>query len=65
MIPFGAIFGLFLFTFTGAFYFALRGEEFATSVNTNNCSSEIDESCVHNVTTGESSSLDVFPHLTK
>ena len=65
MIPFGAIFGLFLFTFTGAFYFALRGEEFTTLVNTSNCSSENDGSCVQNVTTTDSSSLNLFPHLTK
>lgn len=66
MIPFGAIFSLFLFSFTGAFYFALRGEEFTTTVVTSsNCSSEIDdENCVQNVTTTESSSLNIFPHLT-
>lgn len=58
MIPFGAIFALFLFTFTGSFYFALRGEEIRTPVNTSDYSSE-------NVTSVESSSLSLFPHLTK
>ena len=68
MIPFGAIFSLFLFAFTGAFYFALRGEEFTTTIITaSNCSSEIDDDncCVQNVTTMESSNLEMFPHLTK
>ena len=57
MVPFGAVFSLFLFSFTGAFYFALRGEE----------SSEIDDEnfCAQNITTTESSSLDISPHLTK
>ena len=63
MIPFGAIFGLFLFTFTGAFYFALRGEEIRTQVNTSDCSSEREN--VENATTVESSSLNLYPHLTK
>ena len=69
MIPFGAVFSLFLFAFTGAFYFALRGEEFATTVvSSSNCSSEVDDetfTCVQNFTTVESSSLDIYPHLTK
>ena len=68
MVPFGAVFSLFLFSFTGAFYFALRGEEFATTVVTaSNCSSEIDDEnyCAQNVTTTASSSLDISPHLTK
>ena len=66
MLPFSAVFSLFLFSFTGAFYFSLRGEEFTTSVVTaSNCSSEIDdENCVQNVTTITSTSLDNFPHLT-
>ena len=67
MVPFGAVFSLFLFSFTGAFYFSLRGEEFTTSVVTaTNCSSEITDckDCVQNVTTIESTSLDNFPHLT-
>ena len=64
MIPFGAIFALFLFAFTGAFYFALRGEEVPISVNITNCSSEIDEDYTPNVTV-TSSSLDLFPYLTK
>jgi len=66
MIPFGAIFSLFLFSFTGAFYFALRGEESTTTVVTgSNCSSETDNGgCDQNVTTIELSSLDNFPHLT-
>ena len=67
MVPFGAVFSLFLFSFTGAFYFALRGEEFTTTVVTaTNCSLGIDdEVCIQNVTTVESSSLDIFPHLTE
>ena len=67
MVPFGAIFSLFLFAFTGAFYFALRGEEFtATIITASNCSSEIDDdNCIQNVTTTESSNLEIFPHLTK
>ena len=67
MVPFGAVFSLFLFSFTGAFYFALRGEEFTTTVVTaTNCSLEIDdEVCIQNITTIESSSLDIFPHLTE
>ena len=68
MVPFGAVFSLFLFAFTGAFYFALRGEEFATTVATgSNCSSEVDNenfTCVQSITI-ESSSLDAYPHLTK
>ena len=68
MVPFASVFSLFLFSFTGAFYFSLRGEEFTTRVVTaTNCSSsEItdDENCVQNVTTIESTSLDNFPHLT-
>jgi len=67
MIPFGAIFGLFLFSFTGAFYFALRGEEFTDGSNTSsNCSSfdDVAENCVTNFTTTESSSLDIHSHLT-
>ena len=69
MVPFGAVFSLFLFAFTGAFYFALRGEEFAITVATgSNCSSEVDDetfTCFQNFTTVESSSLDIYPHLTK
>ena len=67
MIPFVAVFSLFLFAFTGAFYFALRGEEFTTTVVTgSNCTSELDdENCVENVITVESSSVDTYPHLTK
>ena len=67
MVPFGAVFSLFLFSFTGAFYLSLRGEEFTTSVVTaSNCSSEITDcgDCVQNVTTIESTGLDNFPHLT-
>ena len=67
MVPFAVVFSLFLFAFTGAFYFALRGEEFTTTeIIYSNCSSEIiDENCIQNVTTVESFSLDIFPHLTK
>ena len=68
MVPFGAVFSLFLVSFTGAFYFALRGEEFTTSVVVaSNCSSEItdDEDCVQNVTIIQSTGLDNFPHLAK
>ena len=66
MIPFSAIFSIFLFSFTGAFYFALRGEEFTTTTSNGNCSLEMDdESPVQNVTTTELSSLDIFPHLTR
>jgi len=62
MVPFGAVFSLFLFSFTGAFYFALRGEEFVD----NNCSSDVDDGhCVQNATNAESSSLNIFPHDTK
>ena len=67
MIPFGAIFGLFLVSFTGAFYFALRGEEFMDkTVAFSNCSSFDDsaENCVTNFTTTEYSSLDIHSHLT-
>ena len=65
MIPFGAVFSLFLFAFTGALYFALRGEEFTTTNIISNCSSTVDdEYCVQNVTTTESSNLDIYPHLT-
>ena len=67
MIPFSAIFGLFLFSFTGAFYFALRGEEFTQrNVAFSNCTSMDDgaENCVNNYTTTESSSLDIHPFLT-
>ena len=65
MIPFGAIFSVFLFAFTGAFYFALRGEQFTTTIITSNCSSEVDdEHCVQNFTITESSNLDLYPHLT-
>ena len=64
MIPFGGIFSIFLFAFTGAFYLALRGEE-DTHTTTRNCTLEMDdENCVANVTTTESS-LDTFPHLTR
>ena len=67
MVPFVAVFSLFLFAFTGAFYFALRGEEFTTTVVTgSNCTSELDDDiCVQNITTVESSSLDTQPYLTK
>ena len=68
MIPFSAIFSIFLFSFTGAFYFALRGEEFTTTTTTTNrnCSLEMDdENSVQDVTTTELSSLDIFPHLTR
>ena len=68
MIPFSAIFGSFLFTFTGAFYFALRGEEFTERIVTfSNCSSydHDAENCVTNYTTTESSSLDIHSHLTR
>ncbi|XP_065884791.1 transient receptor potential cation channel subfamily A member 1-like isoform X2 [Dysidea avara] len=67
MVPFSAIFGLFLFSFTGAFYFALRGEEFTDrTLTSTNCSSFDDgaENCVTNFTTTESSSLDIHSHLT-
>jgi len=67
MIPFSVIFGLVLFSFTGAFYFALRGEEFTERIVTSsNCSSFDDgaENCVTNYTTTESSSLDIHSHLT-
>ena len=65
MVPFVAVFSLFLFAFTGAFYFALRGEEFTTTVTGSNCTSELDDICVQNITTVESSSLDTQPYLTK
>ena len=67
MVPFGAVFSLFLVAFTGAFYFALRGEEITTTVVAGtNCTLEIDdEVCIQNFTTAESSSLDIFPHLTE
>ena len=68
MVPFGAVFSLFLFSFTGAFYFALRGEEFTTTIVTgSNCSSEIidDGNCVDNVTTAESSNLKLHSHLSE
>ena len=67
MVPFGAVFSLFLVAFTGAFYFALRGEEITTTVvAATNCTSEIDDKvCTQNFTTVESSSLDIFPHLTE
>ena len=67
MVPFITIFSFFLFSFTGAFYFALRGEEVTTTVVTaSNCTSELDdEICVQNFTTVESSSLDIHPHLTE
>ena len=67
IIPFSAVFLLFLFAFTGAFYFSLRGEEFSTTlVTTSNCSSSTDDGiCAQNTTTVESSSLNIFPHLTK
>lgn len=67
MFPFGAVFSLFLFSFTGALYFSLRGEEFTTTVVTaSNCSSEFDDvNCVQNATTKELSNLSIFPHLTK
>lgn len=67
LVPFSIVFSLFLFAFTGALYFSLRGEEFATTIVTfSNCSSEInDASCIQNVTTAESSSLHIFPELTK
>ena len=66
MVPFVAVFSLFLFAFTGAFFFALRGEEFTTTVVTGgNCTSELDESCIQNIATVESSSLNTHPHLTK
>ena len=56
MIPFSALLLLFLFTFTGAFYFALHGEELTNTVVTaGNCTSELDngDTCVQNVTTVE------------
>ena len=67
IIPFGAVFSMFLFAFTGAFYFSLRGEEFTTTVVTaSNCSSSTNDGiCVQNTTTFESSSLNIFPHMTK
>ena len=68
MIPFSAIFSLFLFSFTGAFYFALRGEERdeVTTVNdTSNCTDVDDRNCTQNATVVTTrSSLDNFPHLT-
>ena len=66
IIPFGAVFLLFLFAFTGAFYFSLRGEEFTTTVVTaSDCSLSTDDgNCIHNTTTVESSSLNIFPHMT-
>lgn len=64
MIPFGGIFSIFLFAFTGAFYLALRGEEVTHTTN-RNCTLEMDEeNCDERVTTTESS-LDIFPHLTR
>ena len=67
MVPFGVVFSLFLFAFTSAFYFSLRGEEFTITVITaSNCSSNTDNaSCVENVTTKKSSSLDTFPYMAK
>ena len=68
MIPFSAMLLLFLFSFTGAFYFALHGEELTnTMVTAGNCTSELDngDTYVQNVTTVESSSLDIYPHLTE
>ena len=69
MIPFTAIFSLFLFSFTGAFYFALRGEErdVVTTVmgSAGNCSDIDDGNCTQNITTVTTkSNLDNFPHLT-
>ena len=65
MVPFAAVFSLFLFGFTGSFYFALRGEEFTATV-ISGCSLETDDNgCVNNITTAKSSSLDIFPHLTE
>ena len=67
IIPFAALFSLFLFAFTGALYLSLRGEEFTTTVVTaSNCSSSTDDgNCVQNTTTVESSSLNIFPDLTE
>ena len=66
MIPFGGIFSIFLFAFTGAFYLALRGEEVTRNTTRNNCTLEMDdENCVESVTTTTESSLDIFPHLTR
>ena len=59
---------LFLFSFTGAFYYALHGEELTNTVVTaSKCTSELDngDACVQNVTTVESSSLDIYSHLTE
>ena len=67
LIPFIAIFSLFLFSFTGAFHFALRWEEFTVDIH-NNCSSEMidnDDNCSYNLTSIELSGLDIFPHLTR
>ena len=69
MIPFTAIFSIFLFSFTGAFYFALRGEErdVVTTIisDAGNCSDIDDGNCTQNVATViTQSNLDNFPHLT-
>ena len=67
LVPFIAVFSLFLFGFTGALYFALRGEEIITTLVTfSNCSLGIDdENCTQTFTTVESTSLDKSPHLTE
>ena len=67
LMSFLAVFSLFLFGFTGALYFSLRGEEITTMIVTfNNCSLGIDdENCSQIFTTVESSSLDKSPHLTE
>ena len=66
MIPFIAIFSIFLFSFTGALYFALRGEEREEIITVvGNCTETDNQNCTHNTTIVTTrSNLDNFPHLT-
>ena len=69
MIQFGAIFAVFLFSFSGAFYLALRGEDRTQMAG--GCVGDCNVTNVTNVTSAENelvsplnTSLNIYPYET-
>ena len=62
MIQFGAIFSVFLFSFSGAFYLALRGEERVLRESSNNTMDEVNSTSTPERAFG--TNLDIYPYET-
>ncbi len=70
MIQFGTIFAVFLFSFSGAFYLALRGEERGSRGGSrgegrgNATNGTLEEVAVEDDEDGFTTNLDLYPHET-